>query len=549
VTRTIRLRAWQKRALDQLSASSDPDFLTVATPGAGKTTFALTAARQFLGRRPHARIVVVCPTQHLKHQWADAAARFDLYLESEWAAADGRLPADVHGVICTYQQVATSHAALRAVADDGFVVLDEVHHTGEDRAWGSGVKAAFEPAARRLSLSGTPFRSDTQAIPFVRYELDEARADFEYGYGDALADGGVVRPVYFPRLGGEMEWVAPDGAELSASFDDPLDRARSGQRLRTALSVDGEWLPTVLRQAHEQLMALRTTTDPAAGGLVIAMDQDHARGIVRLLRDRLGVAAMVATSDDPDASARISRFAAGTEPWIVAVRMVSEGVDIPRLRVGVFATTTSTELFFRQAVGRLVRWQRGHGRQRSYLFIPDEARLRAHAHQIGDQRRHSLRKRDQERAEPEPAALDEVPQEQLSLFAAISATPIAGSGAPPPHHLGDDEADAGEGDLDDEGLTLELAPLPRWAGAAVDPAALGAADGNGGATVDRRGERRRLRDLNADRVAHLVASTGMSHAKVNAELNRLAGIRRITEASAAELERRLRHADQWLARR
>jgi len=546
VTRTIRLRAWQKRALDQLSASSGPDFLTVATPGAGKTTFALTAARQFLGRRPHARIVVVCPTQHLKHQWADAAARFDLYLESEWAAADGRLPADVHGVICTYQQVATSHAALRAVADDGFVVLDEVHHTGEDRAWGSGVKAAFEPAARRLSLSGTPFRSDTQAIPFVRYELDEARADFEYGYGDALADGGVVRPVYFPRLGGEMEWVAPDGAQLSASFDDPLDRARSGQRLRTALSIEGEWLPTVLRQAHEQLMALRTGSDPAAGGLVIAMDQDHARGIVRLLRDRLGVAAMVATSDDPDASARISRFAASTEPWIVAVRMVSEGVDIPRLRVGVFATTTSTELFFRQAVGRLVRWQRGHGRQRSYLFIPDDARLRSHAHQIGDQRRHNLRKRDRERAEPDPAALDEVPQEQLSLFAAISATPIAGSGPPVPHHLGDDEPDAGEADVDDEALTLELAPLPRWAGAAVDAAGPDTADGG---TVDRRGERRRLRDLNADRVAHLVAATGMSHAKVNAELNRLAGIRRITEASAAELERRLRHADQWLTRR
>jgi hypothetical protein len=254
---------------------------------------------------------------------------------------------------------------------------------------------------------------------------------------------------------------------------------------------------------------------------------------------------MVATSDDPDASERISRFAASTDPWIVAVRMVSEGVDIPRLRVGVFATTTSTELFFRQAVGRLVRWQKGRGRQRSYLFIPDDARLRTHAHQIGDQRRHNLRKRDQERAEPDPAALDEVPQEQLSLFAAISATPMAGSGPPVPHHLGDDEPDAGEAEVEDEALTLELAPLPRWAGAAIDPSG---ADGPGG-TVDRRGERRRLRDLNADRVAHLVASTGMSHAKVNAELNRLAGIRRITEASAAELERRLRHADQWLARR
>ncbi|MGF2075702.1 hypothetical protein, partial [Enterococcus casseliflavus] len=86
----------------------------------------------------------------------------------------------------------------------------EVHHAGEEQAWGESLRLAFEGAARRLSLSGTPFRSDTRAIPFVRYEADEAVPDFEYGYGDALRDGRVVRPVYFPRMGGQMEWSAPD---------------------------------------------------------------------------------------------------------------------------------------------------------------------------------------------------------------------------------------------------------------------------------------------------------------------------------------------------
>ena len=229
--------------------------------------------------------------------------------------------------------------------------------------------------------------------------LDEARPDYVYGYGDALRDGRVVRPVYFPRIGGEMEWVAPDGSEVAASFDDALDAARSAQRLRTALSLDGQWLPTVLRSAHERLDAIRAV-DPDAGGLVIATDQDHARGIAEMMRWRLGVDPVVVTSDDPMASARIARFAAGTDPWLVAVRMVSEGVDIPRLAVGVFATTTTTELFFRQAVGRFVRWRRGARRQQAFLYIPDDARLRARAFQIADERRHSLRRdeRDGRRA-------------------------------------------------------------------------------------------------------------------------------------------------------
>ena len=75
---------------------------------------------------------------------------------------------------------------------------------------------------------------------------------------------------------------------------------------------------------------------------MVAMDQEHAQGVAELLRHRAGVSPIVATSDDPTASERIARFSEGTQPWIVAVRMVSEGVDIPRLRVGVYATTTTT---------------------------------------------------------------------------------------------------------------------------------------------------------------------------------------------------------------
>lgn len=536
MARTVTLRPWQKAALERLAASTAPDFLAVATPGAGKTTFALTAARQALAAEPGRRLLVVVPTAHLKIQWAEAAVAFDLHLDPQWSSADGALPGDMHGVVVTYQQVASCAGVLRGLATNAFVVFDELHHAADDRAWGDAVRTAFGGAARRLALSGTPFRSDVQAIPFVRYHHEEAVADYEYGYGDALADGGVVRPVYFPRIDGMMEWTAPDGSLHAHSFDDPLGAARAGQRLRTAYSLEGEWLPHVLRQAHEQLLAIRQR-QPDAGGLVIATDQDHAKGIVGLFRDRLRVRAVVATSDDPEASSHISRFAAGTDPWIVAVRMVSEGVDIPRLRVGVFATTTTTELFFRQAVGRLVRWTRGTRGQKSFLYIPDEPRLRARAFSIAEQRRHSLRHEDRDVVRGAPPPGEEIAEigevEQFSLFAPISAVPI-GDSAGPEWLLDDDGLPE---PADDATLTIPLPPLPTG-GRGKASAALG------GRTL--REQKERLREANSNKVRLIARHTGMTHAKVNAELNSVTGLKRISEATVEQLEKRLEKAEQWL---
>ncbi len=538
MTRSIRLRPWQKAALDAFSASPKPDFLAVATPGAGKTTLALAAARHELGRRP-GRLIVVAPTAHLKVQWAEAAHRIALHLDPQWSPNQGRLARDLHGVVTTYQQVASSADALRAMAGDSFVILDEIHHAADDRAWGDSVRHAFEPARRRLSLSGTPFRSDTSAIPFIEYVLDEAQPDYVYGYGQALSDGRVVRPVYFPRTGGEMEWIAPDGSEMSASFEDALDNARAGQRLRTALSLEGQWLPTVLAAANDRLRTIRNG-DPDAGGLVIATDQDHARGIADIMHWRLGVRPVVVTSDDPEASNHIVRFAASTDPWLVAVRMVSEGVDIPRLSVGVFATTTTTELFFRQAVGRLVRWRRGARNHRAYLFLPDDARLRSRAFQIADERRHNLRKPDSNGDEPLPGAdaeLDELkdPHQQLSLFAAISAVATDHEEPAAPWDSDPLPLGAHDGAEDEGGVLVEFADPPPLDGPAPDQPG-----------ISRAAHKRRLRDANADAARALVHRTGWSHAKVNAELNRLSGINKVTEATADQLERRLRHANKWL---
>lgn len=543
MSRSIRLRPWQKHALERFSAAAAPDFLAVATPGSGKTTFALAAARLVLAGGSARRLLVVVPTAHLKRQWARAAAALDLHLDTSWAPTRA-LPADMHGIVATYQQVAVHPAAVARIARGSFVVLDEVHHAGDDRSWGQSLRHAFAGAAQRLSLSGTPFRSDSAAIPFVDYRDDEARPDFEYDYGQALADRRVVRPIYFPRTNGLMEWQAPDGAAHSATFDDPLATARANQRLRTALSVEGQWLPEVLAAAHGRLLGLRRT-HPQAGGLVITADQEHARGVAALLRRHQGIEAVVATSDDPLASQRIGRFAESTDPWLVAVRMVSEGVDLPRLRVGVFATTTTTDLFFRQAVGRFVRWAPGIGRQPAYLYIPDDPRLRRAAAEVAQRRRHNLRRGGGRRVPDELAPEDvaagdragrrQQGEEQLSLFAVISA--VATDAVVPDDEVDDDEPLLPD---DDPSLVLDLPSPPTLAGRAARPEAGG---------VARAEAKQRLRRANQDIVRSIARRTGRSHAEVNAELNRLAGVATVASATVEQLERRLRLGDRWCQQR
>jgi superfamily II DNA or RNA helicase len=546
--RTLRLRPWQHEALTLLERHHGRDFLAVATPGAGKTTFALTAIAQDLTRYPHRRVIVVAPTSHLKLQWAEAAAQLGIHLESSWSSSDP-WPRDMHGVVVTYQQVAADPQPLRGPADDAIVVLDEVHHAGTERAWGDSVAHAFENAARRLSLSGTPFRSDINPIPFVTYTWEEAVADYTYGYGEALRDGRVVRPVLFPRVDGEMEWTAPDGAVLSATFQDELDRTRASQRLRTALSLDGQWLPEVLARADATLREIRQT-HPTAGGLVIATDMEHAHGIAKLLRERFGRSVTVATSDDPQASSKIKAFGTDDSEWIVAVRMVSEGVDIPRLRVGVWATTTVTELFFRQAVGRLVRWTPGLRRQRAFFYLPDDMRLRGFAVGIAEARTHALRRRkEDEELLRDEGMLDELPSdrdEQMSLFEALSST------ATSDHEPGllDDDMDDDE-ELDDglaTGPEIMLAPPPpplaRLDADGTD------ADGAGDVAhgISRSQRKKELRQANSDRVQLICRLTGIEARRVNAQLNEVSRIQSINDATLHQLERRLSEADDWLAR-
>jgi superfamily II DNA or RNA helicase len=388
------LRAWQRRALARYLATSPQDFLAVATPGAGKTTFALRVAAELLADRAVHAVTVVTPTEHLKYQWAEAATEIGLALDPEFRNSVGATSRDYQGAVLTYAQVA-AHPALHRVRTEArrtLVVLDEIHHAGDAKSWGDGVREAFTPAARRLALTGTPFRSDDTPIPFVTYEPDGAgalrsAADHSYGYSEALADG-VVRPVMFLAYSGEARWRTSAGQEYSARLGEPLTAEHTARAWRTALDPAGEWIPAVLSAADTRLTQLRAGALPDAAGLVIASDHTAARDYAAILRRVTGRAPVLVLSDDPSASHRIAAFAGSDEHWMVAVRMVSEGVDVPRLAVGVYATSAATPLYFAQAVGRFVRSRRPG--ETATVFLPSVPVLLKLASELEQQRDHVL---------------------------------------------------------------------------------------------------------------------------------------------------------------
>jgi superfamily II DNA or RNA helicase len=549
------LRSWQRRALVEYLRRRDEDFLAVATPGAGKTTFALRIAAELLADGTIDAVTVVTPTEHLKTQWAAAAGVVGIQLDPAFRNADVHSSADFHGAVVTYAQVGMAPEVhrRRTMTRRTLVVLDEIHHAGDSRSWGDGVKGAFEPAVRRLMLTGTPFRSDENPIPFVRYErgsdgLQRSRSDSTYGYSDALRDG-VVRPVIFLAYSGETRWRTSAGDELAARLGEPMTQDLIAQAWRTALDPGGDWMPQVLRAADARLTALRSHGMTDAGGLVIASDQQAARAYAKLIEQLTGEKAVVVLSDDVGASARIGSFALSEQRWMVAVRMVSEGVDIPRLAVGVYATSASTPLFFAQAIGRFVRVRRTG--ETATVFLPSVAHLLGLASEMEAERDHVLGKPKDpdgldddllERAQRTEDASGELEKrfEALSATAELDQVIFDGASFGIPVLSGTPEE---EEYLGLPGLLTPDQVATLLAKRQADQVAADRRRPEREADVPpppTAGERRILlrRQLNGLVAAHH-HRTGLPHGKIHAELRRLCGGPPSAQATIEQLEERV----------
>ena len=389
------LRAWQREALQAYRDAGATDFLVTATPGAGKTAFALALAGELLAQRVVDRMIVVCPTDHLRTQWAEAALAFGIGLDPTLPNSVGPVRPDLQGYVTTYAQVAARPAIheARTRAKRSLVILDEVHHAGDGLSWGEAVGHAFDGAKRRVSLTGTPFRTrPDERIPFVRYEPDgegglASTADYGYGYREALRDG-VVRPVVFAAYTGVSRWRNSAGEVISASLTGESTKSVEATAWKTALDPGGDWVPHVIAAMDERLTHLREAGMPDAAGLVLASDQDDARAYAAIVKRVTGHTPALILSDDPKASKRISTFADGDERFAVCVRMISEGVDVPRAACLAWMTSYRTPLFFAQAVGRVVRSRRPG--ESATVFLPAVRPLLALAAEMETDRNHVL---------------------------------------------------------------------------------------------------------------------------------------------------------------
>ncbi len=519
------LRAWQREALSALEGHEGPSFLASATPAAGKTTFGLRVAWELLRTGRVARVVVAGPTTHICRQWAADAARYGIDLEPNRPNAEGVEPRDRHGVAVTYQTIAAGpklHA--RAARRPTLLIADEPHHMGESAAWGRSALEAFDGCVLRLLLSGTPFRSDNAAIPWVAYDDDGvSSADYVYGYPQALVDE-VCRPITFLPYDGEMEWRS-DGRLRQASFDLVLPQAEAARRLRTALDAAGDWMGEVLRDADARLSQVRAEGHADAGGLVVASDQDHARAIAARLAGIAGEEPEIVMSDEPEASARIAAFSASRRRWLVSVLMVSEGVDIPRLRVGVYATAAKTELFFRQVVGRFIRRTPAPERQMSYLLLPADLRLKRLAVEIEEERRH---------------ALDLTPREALGDEGFDEPPPERGEPGEAFEMLSSTGAQLDEAILSETTMQLfatEPPPSAALAAFAVDPVGAAPASSSEPSAAAGFASRERLREERTKLVGQLSRRTGESHREIHARVNRRTGVRSVGAATREQLEK------------
>ena len=564
-----KLRAWQQEALDATSARSPQDFLAVATPGAGKTTFALRVATELLEAGTSTASPSWRPRTTSSGSGRTPPPGSGIAIDPNFKNADGRHGRDYIGVAVTYAQVARKPVLHRARTEAArtLVILDEIHHGGDALTWGDGIREAFEPAARRLALTGTPFRSDTAAIPFVAYAEDgdgirRSRADYTYGYGTALRDH-VVRPVIFLAYSGQMRWRTSAGDEIAAPLGEAahqghhrpgvadraepegrVDPVRAG-RGRPPADRGAPHRPRRRRPGHRHRPRRRPRLRRPA-------EAHHRRGAHgRALRRRQGL------QQDRGVLRRRQR-------WMVAVRMVSEGVDVPRLAVGVYATSTSTPLFFAQAVGRFVR-ARKRGETAS-VFLPSVPQLMALANRwrpsattrwtarteeeatASSTRKRRCWRRPTARTRPPTASTKgkfEALESQASFDRVLFDGGEFGTGA----EVGSEEeldflghprpAGAEQvGTLLRQRQHEQLTARPARPQGAAPPAS------RGPAVVDHR-RLKELRTQLAKNVSAWSARSGTPHGVVHTELRRVCGGPAVAQANEEQLQTRLKKLQDW----
>ena len=396
-----KLRPWQNDALKKcsnwlLKKRIDRHFIIHAAPGSGKTIAACAIAQTFFELGEIERVIVIAPRSEVVAQWSKDFANVTGRYMSKVTGADGDLDKLGVDVCATWSAVQGLQDAFQAICKSSktLVICDEHHHAALKASWGNGADSAFTNADFVLVLTGTPIRSDGKHTIWLSYDETNCIKQPEEGtytltYGEAV-DLEYCRPVTFHRHEGKFTVDLEDGESVEVSSKKKANLPKSlGKRvpgLQSALDfyklackgtyekdgvtpISDSYQATMVEWASKKLDELRYRM-PDAGGLVIAPNIEMAKFMAKVIEMVEGEAPTIVHSFESNPEERIKAFRNTNKRWIVSVAMISEGVDIKRLRVLIYLPNALTDLAFRQAIGRVVRTTGPEDDTRAYVIMP-----------------------------------------------------------------------------------------------------------------------------------------------------------------------------------
>ncbi|CAA0078542.1 DEAD/DEAH box helicase [Zhongshania aliphaticivorans] len=377
----MQLRRWQYEAVEAALTKYEtehPHFLCLATPGAGKTFMASRIAKELMDSGKIDLVFCFSPS-------VNVATSFQASIESQLKCKlDGLLGSK--GRSLTYQSMPSQDLSFWSLLSQykTLVIFDEIHHCAGDNldnanVWGQKIIQHIQGEADyTLALSGTPWRSDKVPIALSSYCVGGViQCDYSYGLERAIQDGVCRIPKIIAVDNDEITLLSGDERERYSSFAELLKQSKCTYQ---QLLDSSDLITYMIKITAKKINEVRKR-QPNSGALVVAATVDHAIKIAEIIKRDTGDSARVVTYLHDGAQDTIRDFREANDKWIVSVGMISEGTDIPRLKVCCHLTRVKTELYFRQVLGRILR-STGVEKDEGFLFIPAEPNLVEYAERV-----------------------------------------------------------------------------------------------------------------------------------------------------------------------
>lgn len=361
----MKLRQWQaecsKIAINRFKKGQKHVFV-LATPGAGKTVMAAWTAHELHKNGLIDYVVCFAPSLSvLEGMRVTFSSILNRPMNGLLGAAGG---------VFSYQYLANSKTADWSFLKNHrvLVIFDEIHHcSGDDpeiaNAWGREIISNIALHARFvLSMTGTPWRSDLTKISLATYIVPEGtiKCDYSYGLSKAIQDGVCRLPL--------VTLIDNDQLKVAEKTFNSLGAAIKQSELRYSEILKNDYAVKYLIGLAVKKLEFTRVEQPNSAGLVVASSVEEAMRIQQMLCIEFEQPSIVVSYKDQDAHKKINDFRTSDAKWIISIGMISEGTDIPRLRVCVHLSLIRTELFFRQVLGRILRLIPGISNDKGWLF-------------------------------------------------------------------------------------------------------------------------------------------------------------------------------------